>query len=131
MTITNRFTTAALILALTGLAGCGSSSTQDAARDIGKDVGEAAQTAGDAVGNAAEKTGEAIGDAAITTRIKAAIAAEAGLAVLQIGVDTTDGVVKLTGEVKSQANRDTAEAIARKVDGVREVRNDLTVKASG
>lgn len=42
--------------------------------------------------------------------------------------DVKSGVVTLTGEVNSQANRENAEAVATKVPNVKQVVNDLQVK---
>jgi hyperosmotically inducible periplasmic protein len=67
-------------------------------------------------------------DAAITADVKARLIAEPGIRSLSINVDTHDGNVTLKGEVKSAAQRSTAASLARKVKGVKSVRNDLTVK---
>jgi hyperosmotically inducible protein len=67
-------------------------------------------------------------DASITADVKARLIAEPGIRSLSINVDTYNGNVSLKGEVKSAAQRDTAGNIARKVKGVKSVRNDLTVK---
>lgn len=48
---------------------------------------------------------------------------------MQINVSTTDGEVTLSGEVESQANISAIERIARNVEGVKSVRNELTVKS--
>jgi hyperosmotically inducible protein len=45
-------------------------------------------------------------------------------------VETTNGVVHLTGDVKSKAEADKAIEIAKKVDGVKKVKSDLVVKPS-
>jgi osmotically-inducible protein OsmY len=45
-------------------------------------------------------------------------------------VDTRDGVVTLTGEVESEAERRQAVALARNTDGVREVTDQLQVRPS-
>ena len=42
--------------------------------------------------------------------------------------ETTDGVVQLSGTVDSQAQSDRAESIAKAVDGVKSVKNDLKTK---
>ena len=44
-----------------------------------------------------------------------------------IDVDTYKGVVTLSGRVKSQAEHDQALALARKVDGVTDVKDALQV----
>jgi hyperosmotically inducible periplasmic protein len=71
--------------------------------------------------------GQAIDDVTIGTRLKAAYAADPELSALKINVDTTQGVVRLRGEVKSMALRRKAEDTARKVQGVKSVQNDLII----
>jgi osmotically-inducible protein OsmY len=75
-----------------------------------------------------QAAGEYFDDAAITTRVKKAIYDEPSLKVTQIGVTTTDNVVHLTGTVKSHAEAAAAARAARKVEGVKAVKNDLKVK---
>jgi osmotically-inducible protein OsmY len=71
--------------------------------------------------------GQAIDDATIGTRLKAALAGDPELSALKINVDTTQGNVRLRGEVKSLALRRKAEELARKIDGVKSVDNQLIV----
>lgn len=75
-----------------------------------------------------EKAGEMLDDATITARIKTALVTEPGLKGLSIDVDTSRNVVSLSGTVASDAARKQAEDIARKTEGVKEVRNNLAVK---
>lgn len=72
--------------------------------------------------------GEYFDDAGITTRVKKAIYDEPSLKVTQIGVTTEDNVVHLTGTVKTRAEAAKAAAVARRVNGVKGVRNDLHLK---
>jgi len=67
-------------------------------------------------------------DAAITADVKARLIAEPGIRAFSINVDTYNGAVTLKGDVKTGAQRATAERLARKVKGVKSVRNELTVK---
>ena len=67
-------------------------------------------------------------DAAVTARVKKAIYNEPSLKVMAVGVATEDGVVSLTGTVKSKAERSKATAVASKVEGVKKVKNDLKVE---
>ncbi len=46
-----------------------------------------------------------------------------------VKVETTDGVVQLSGEVANQAQSDRAEKIAKAIEGVKSVKNDLKVKS--
>jgi hyperosmotically inducible protein len=47
---------------------------------------------------------------------------------LSIDVDTKNGVVTLNGSADKAGNADKAVALARGVDGVKSVQNNLTVK---
>ncbi|AGB80957.1 putative periplasmic or secreted lipoprotein [Serratia sp. FGI94] len=68
------------------------------------------------------------GDATTTTELKAKLLADDIVPSRNVKVETTDGVVQLSGEVKSQAQSERAESIAKAIDGVKSVKNDLTVK---
>jgi len=72
--------------------------------------------------------GEYFDDAGVTTRVKKAIYDDPSLKVTQISVTTNDGVVHLTGEVESRGKAARAAQVARKVEGVKAVKNDLKVK---
>ena len=73
--------------------------------------------------------GENIDDAAITTTVKTKLAAEKAVTLTRVGVETEKGVVYLTGVVDSEALKERAGEIARKVGGVREVVNNVRVQA--
>jgi hyperosmotically inducible protein len=66
-------------------------------------------------------------DAAITFEVKTKFLAEPGVSGLKINVDTDDGVVTLSGNVKSMAEADKAIAVARRSSGVKRVVNNLHV----
>ena len=68
------------------------------------------------------------GDAATTSEIKAKLLADDIVPSRNVKVETTDGVVQLSGEVESKAQSDRAESIAKAIDGVKSVKNDLKVK---
>lgn len=68
------------------------------------------------------------GDTATTTSIKAKLLADDIVPSRMIKVETTDGVVQLSGTVKDQAQSARAESVAKTVDGVKSVKNDLKVK---
>lgn len=71
---------------------------------------------------------EYLSDAWITTKVNAAVAAESDLRVLDVNVETFDGVVQLSGFVDNEAQIAEAERVAREVEGVEEVRNDLQIR---
>jgi hyperosmotically inducible protein len=67
-------------------------------------------------------------DAGITSEVKAKLLADADISGLRIDVDTSNHVVTLTGTVRTQAEKDEALEIARKVQGVTGVTDRLTVE---
>jgi osmotically-inducible protein OsmY len=75
-----------------------------------------------------EGTGEYVDDTVITTKVKAAIFNEPSLKSAEINVETFKGVVQLSGFVSSAAAENTAIAVARKVGGVKSVKNDMRLK---
>lgn len=66
-------------------------------------------------------------DSSITTSIKSKLIASSAVKGRDVDVNTEEGVVYLMGRVGSSAERAEAERIARTVEGVREVKNDLKV----
>ena len=69
-------------------------------------------------------------DATLTTKVKSALAADVGLKTLTgISVDSEGSVVTLKGAVDTAANKSRAEQVARGVEGVSSVKNELTVQA--
>jgi osmotically-inducible protein OsmY len=75
-----------------------------------------------------ETVGEYVDDATITTKVKAAMFDDPALKVMQIGVETMQNVVQLSGFVDSEQTKARAGERARSVTGVREVKNDLVVR---
>ncbi|MBJ9112962.1 molecular chaperone OsmY [Citrobacter sp. FDAARGOS_156] len=65
------------------------------------------------------------GDTAITSEVKAKLLADDIVPSRKVKVETTDGVVQLSGTVESQAQSERAESIAKAIDGVKSVKNDL------
>ena len=73
--------------------------------------------------------GEFTSDAALVTKVKTAIASDAGLgSASAINVNAYRGVVQLTGFVDSQEKIDRAAQAARNVEGVRTVENNIRVR---
>lgn len=73
--------------------------------------------------------GRQIDDAAIKTAVKAKLAADVRLSTLtNIEVNSTNGIVTLSGQVRDESDRVAAVAVARSVDGVVKVNNELQVK---
>ena len=74
--------------------------------------------------------GETIDDATITTRVKTALLNDAQVAGLKIDVDTTLGVVTMSGVVRSRNEEQRAIQLARGVPGVKDVKSTLQVNSS-
>ena len=75
-----------------------------------------------------EGTGQYVDDTVITTKVKSAILGEPGLKVSEVNVETFKGVVQLSGFVSSRSDIDSAMRLARNVDGVKSVKNDMQLK---
>jgi osmotically-inducible protein OsmY len=88
--------------------------------------------AGQNIKDEAEKAGTAVSDATanarITTAIKTKLIADSGLSAFKIDVDTTDGVVTLSGTVPSPEAISHAMKLAMEVEGVQQVISTLTVR---
>ena len=91
------------VVLMAAIAGCASTSTQ-------------------------ESTGQYVDDSVITTKVKAQLANDDFLKSFQISVETYKGVVQLSGFVNTQAAIDKARDIARGVNGVKSVKNNLILK---
>ncbi|HEY8608024.1 MAG TPA: BON domain-containing protein [Noviherbaspirillum sp.] len=102
----------ALLLSAFVVAGCGA---------MGGGKSDAAATATPAAGAATS------GDEAITKGVKDALAADPEIGGANLSVDTTQGKVRLKGEVKSVAAFLKAPSVAKKVPGVVAVDNQIIV----
>ena len=114
--------------------GAAADRADDAAERAGERADEAADRAGDAasrgaarVGDAANRAGAAVTDATITATVKTKFLADDIVEGTKIDVDTSGGVVTLTGTAPSKAAADRAVALARETDGVARVVNNVNV----
>jgi hyperosmotically inducible protein len=71
---------------------------------------------------------EVVDDSAITMKVKAALAGDPRTKAHQVNVETREGKVQLSGFVDSSEAKSTAEELARSVDNVKSVDNELDVK---
>lgn len=69
----------------------------------------------------------AVADRLRAVQIKANLIADAKIGLMEIEVDVQDGVATLTGDVTSDAEKETAERLAYEIDGIHEVVNELRV----
>jgi hyperosmotically inducible protein len=91
---------------------------------------QAVDTAKEKTKAAASKTGQVLSDAEITAAVKTKLLADKTVGGLKIDVDTSDGVVTLTGPVKTAAERNQALRLARQTKGVKSVSNKLTLETA-
>jgi hyperosmotically inducible protein len=83
---------------------------------------------GCAVTRGQETVGAYIDDATITTQVKARFVDSPDVAASAISVETLNGTVMLSGFAKTVTERATAEKIARGVNGVKAVKNEIAVR---
>ena len=151
MNVRTMLMTAAVSLALTGLAGCGKDETTTTSRAPDTTVttppattptppadttamAPATSTTAPATGSAPtdgvdRSAGQTVDDATVTAKVKAALLAESGVDGTKINVDTFQGRVTLKGEVPSKNMADRAVQVARGIEGVKDVDNRLSAGA--
>lgn len=130
---------------VTGVAACSKSDTpemvgekvEEASEKMAQTMDEASEKMGEMTDEAAttlseagEEAGEFIDDAAITAKVKSAIMAETDLKLLQVKVETVDGVVTLTGSADTAQNIDKAKELASMIEGVKGVENRLALESN-
>ena len=97
------------------------SGAAEEARDATTDVKDRAASA-------ANQAKAALEDGALTAKIKSKMALDDTVKAYEIDVDTKNGVVTLTGTVKTRAERERALLLARETEGVRNVIDNLKVE---
>lgn len=75
-----------------------------------------------------QTVGAYIDDTTITTQIKGRFFDDKAVAGTAISVETLNGVVLLSGFAKSATEKTAAESIAREVNGVKSVRNEIVIQ---
>jgi hyperosmotically inducible periplasmic protein len=75
-----------------------------------------------------ESTGEYVDDSSLTARVKSALSDDY-YKYPDVKVDTFKGTVQLSGFVDDKSQKDRAGNIAKGVDGVKDVDNNITVKS--
>ena len=83
---------------------------------------------GCAVTRGQETVGAYVDDATITTSIKARFIDNKDVDASPIKVETLNGTVMLSGFAKNMTEKSTAESIARRVNGVKSVKNEIAVR---
>jgi hyperosmotically inducible protein len=104
-----------VISAVLLITGCGGSENENAAnRNAGANA------------NAAAK-GDGPSDARLTLEVKLALIADGRTSGFATDVDARDGIVTLSGKVDTEQAKTAADEVAKKIDGVKSVNNQLQV----
>jgi hyperosmotically inducible periplasmic protein len=74
-----------------------------------------------------ETIGEKIDDASITAEVKSSLLSHRSTSVLKTSVETTDGVVTLTGIAKNDAEKSLVTKLVTDINGVTSVINNMTI----
>ena len=85
-------------------------------------------SAGCAVSRGQQTTGQYIDDSVITAGVKTGMLSDERVAGTSITVETMKGTVMLSGFAKSDAEKAAAESIAKGVEGVKAVKNEISVR---
>jgi osmotically-inducible protein OsmY len=77
-----------------------------------------------------QSTGERIDDHGDSSRVRKALSADTQYKYGDVSVQTFKGVVQLSGFVNSRDQKNRAGELAKNVDGIKQVTNNITVKES-
>jgi len=93
-----------------------------------KTMGEKAGDVGKKIGGTAGDVGEWIDDSSITALVKATLLYHRSTSGLNTKVETTEGVVKLSGSAKNASEKELATKFVEDVYGVKSVNNQMTIE---
>ena len=103
----------------------------EVAREGAKGAGEVARKAGNVAKEGAQEAGRLLNDGSLTAKVKSALLADEAVPATRIDVDSSGGVVTLSGQLSDQAQIDRAVSITRKLEGVERVENRLVIAQAG
>ena len=103
--------------------------SREAGRDASARMEARTEDAKAAIERGADKTAQAFDDTKLTAEVKAALIKDEVVQASAINVDTKNGTVTLTGTVPSQTAKERALTLARNVQGVGSVQNNLNVSS--
>jgi hyperosmotically inducible protein len=103
---------------------------KSAAADVARGVDGVQSVQNDiTVGDKSSTPGEIVDDSVITAKVKAALIENSETKAHQINVETSAGVVQLSGFVDDASSKAAATSDAKTVSGVKDVKNELSVKS--
>lgn len=137
-----RIVVGSALLAALALAGCNRNEPETVGERVDSAIGKAAdkmdaagarieegvEQAQASIERATDSAAQALSDTGLTAAIKARLAADDDLKVLQISVETQAGRATLKGTAPDAAARDRATQLAGAVEGVVSVDNQLMLK---
>ncbi len=98
------------------------------AGDVGKKIGDTASGVGKKIGNTASDVVEWMDDASITALVKGTLLYHRSTSGLNTKVETTEGVVTLSGSAKNPSEKELASKFVEDVYGVKSVNNQMTIE---
>lgn len=123
----NRILASTLVIALAGaFAGTAAAQSDRSDRDMssGSDMKSDMKSGSSSVG-------QFVDDATVTTRVKTRFARDDQVSAMNINVDTSNGVVQLSGYAGSEAEKSRAAEIAGQVPDVKSVQNNIIIRGKG
>ena len=115
----------AIVISALIAAGCSAETNSNTYSNANASRTDAANTAAREKGEAVNSAGATISDATITSKIKVKFVADG---IVGTNVDTVNGEVTLKGTVDDDAEKAKAEKIAKETEGVKSVKNELTIE---
>jgi osmotically-inducible protein OsmY len=105
--------------------------TTEYARDVDnvKDV-KNLMTIATTPATASETVGDKIDDASITAQVKSSLMSHHSTSALKTGVETTDGVVTVSGIAKNDAEKSLVTKLVTDINGVNSVVNNMTIEGT-
>lgn len=105
--------------------------TTEYARDVDnvKDV-KNLMTIATTPASASETVGDKIDDASITAQVKSSLMSHHSTSALKTGVETTDGVVTVSGIAKNDAEKSLVTKLVTDINGVNSVVNNMTIEGT-
>ena len=100
----------------------------DTASSVSKKIGDTAGNVGNKIGNTAGDVGEWIDDTSITALVKATLLYHSSTSGINTKVETTEGVVKLSGSAKNASEKELATKYVEDLYGVKSVNNQMTIE---
>lgn len=115
----------AILMSALVAAGCSADTNSNTYTNANAPRTDPANTAARETGEAVNSTGATASDATITSKIKVKFVADG---IIGTNVDTVNGEVTLKGAVDDAAEKAKAEQIAKETEGVKSVKNELTIE---